>query len=273
MNDVIIAIPTVNNLAYLRKAIESIKCSFPYELIVIDNGSSDGTSEWLKSKSVKCIHHDANLGCSYANNEAMQYAFSQDKIIYIIHNDIILHKDCLDHLYKGLTETNFELLFALEHLTGAVNPQVLKEFRFKYIYDKDNVGLPEDQDLKYTPPKQMPGINFTVRAIKKEAWEKVGYFDVNFYPAYFEDNDYGLRCLMAKVKIGIVYSARYYHFWSRSIHEGGVGPTNAKYFGINSQFYVRKWGGAVTKEIRKEENIKLFRTREEDYAIVKEKII
>jgi len=274
MEEVIIAIPTINNLQYLKKCIESICCSFPYELLVVDNGSTDETLSWLKENKIPHIHHDKNFGCSYANNEAMEYSFSKNKLVFIIHNDVILHKNCLDNLYRGLTETrDFDLLFALEHLTGRVNREVMKEFRYNYIFDKDNKGLPNEKTIEYTGAKASRGINFTVRAIRKTAVEKVGYFDVNYFPAYFEDNDYGLRCILGKVNVGIVQAARYYHFWSRSIHEGGVGTLNSKYFGANQTFYNRKWGGAIGKETILDPNIKLFRTREEDYELIKNKVI
>lgn len=274
MEEVVIAIPTINNLQYLKKCVESIRCSFPYELLVVDNGSVDGTLDWLKEQNIPYVHHDQNFGCSYANNEIMEYAFSRDKLVFIIHNDIILHKNCLDHLHRGLTETtDFDLLYALEHLTGRVNPEVMKEFRYQYIYDKNNNGLPEEDDIDYSGVKVARGINFTVRAIRKTTSEKIGYFDVNYFPAYFEDNDYGLRCLLGDVKVGIVHSARYYHFWSRSIHEGGVGALNSKYFSANRAFYVNKWGGAIGRETIMEPNIRLFRTREEDYELIKNKIV
>ena len=273
MENVVIAIPTINNLQYLKKCIESIRCSFPYELFVVDNGSVDGTLDWLKEQKIVHIHHDKNFGCSYANNEIMDYAFSKDKLVFIIHNDILLHKDCLNNMYRGITETDFDLLYALEHLTGRVDTAVMKEFRYAYIYDKENKGLPEDEDIEYAGAAVANGINFTVRAIRKTAVEKIGYFDVNYYPAYFEDNDYGLRCIKGGVKFGIVNSARYYHFWSRSIHEGGVGELNSRYFGVNRQFYTTKWGGEIGRETIIEPNIKLFRTREEDYELIKNKIV
>jgi GT2 family glycosyltransferase len=273
MEEAVIVIPTINNLQYLSKCIQSIKCSFPYELLVVDNGSVDGTLEWLKENGISFIHHENNFGCSYANNEAMDYAFLKDKLLFVIHNDILLHKDCLNNLYRGITETDFDLLYALEHLTGNVNPDVMKEFRYKYIYDKNNNGLPEEEAIGYVGAAAANGINFTVRVIRKTTLEKIGYFDVNFYPAYFEDNDYGLRCILGGVKFGIVNSARYYHFWSRSIHEGGVGELNSRYFGANRQYYTGKWGGSVGKETIKDKNIVLFRTREEDYELIKGKIV
>ena len=272
MEEAIIAIPTINNLKYLKGCIKSIKCSFPYELLVIDNGSSDGTLEWLVENNIKHIHHDENLGCSYANNEAMDYAFSKDKLLFVIHNDVILHMNCLDNLYRGLTETDFDLLYALEYLTGKVNPAVLSDFKYKYIYDKEDIGVPEEP-IEYGGVVKTVGLNFTVRAIKKSTLDKIGYFDVNYYPAYFEDNDYGIRCKLGNVKVGIVTSARFYHFWSRSIHEGGVEELNEKYFNINKSYYASKWGGEVGKETIIDKNIQLFRTRERDYELIKEKIV
>lgn len=269
MNSVV-AIPSVNNLSYLKKAVASVKCSFPYELVVFVNGSTDGTVEWLDEHSIKYIYHDKNLGCSYVNNEAMEYSFSQDKWLFIIHNDVILHKDCLDNMYKAMDESDVDLVYALETITAQANPQAMKEFFWEFTYDKENKGIATDTDEPYTGVNKALGINFTVRGIKKSIMDKVGYFDVTYFPAYFEDNDYGLRCNLAGVNYGIVPSAKFYHFWSRSIHEGGVGALNSIRFDINRRYYISKWGGNIGKETIKEPNILLLRTREEDFNIIKD---
>ena len=272
--DSVVAIPTINNLNYLKKAVKSVRCSFPYELLVLVNGSTDGTVEWLDEQKIPYIYHEKNLGCAYVNNEAMDYAFNQDKLLFIIHNDLILHKDCLDYMYKAMVENQeYDMVYAMETVSAQANPEVMKEFYWKFTYDGDNKGLDTENDVEYTGVFPERGVNFTARAIKKTIVDKVGYFDVSYFPTYFDDNDYGLRCVLGDVKFGIVPSACFYHFWSRSIHEGGLGEINSRRFEINRRFYINKWGGTIGNETILEPNIKLMRTREEDYNIVKQWVI
>lgn len=78
---VTIYIPTHNRLELLKRAISSVlNQSFQeYELIVVDDASSDGTKEWLKSLAqtesrVVTIHHEKPLGACHARNKAISLA-------------------------------------------------------------------------------------------------------------------------------------------------------------------------------------------------------
>ncbi|GAG68218.1 unnamed protein product, partial [marine sediment metagenome] len=78
-------------------------------------------------------------------------------------------------------------------------------------------------------------------------FEKVGYIDVNFYPAYFSDNDYCRRSANLGITSCTLLNAMYFHFWSRTIHQE-IGGSNHEFFKANSTFYRMKWGGPFGKE-------------------------
>jgi GT2 family glycosyltransferase len=82
---------------------------------------------------------------------------------------------------------------------------------------------------------------------KKSVFDKVGYIDVNFYPAYFEDNDLVKRALLTDLKSCTLNHTFYFHFWSRTINQE-TGGSNSKFFSLNSNFYIKKWGGPFLKE-------------------------
>ena len=67
---------TYNNLSYTKKFIESLyKYTQDFELIIVDNGSTDGTVEYLKTlNSVKLILNKENLGFSKGNNQGIGIA-------------------------------------------------------------------------------------------------------------------------------------------------------------------------------------------------------
>lgn len=273
MKEGVVVIPNVNNIGYLQNAIQSIKASFPFELLVIDNGSTDGSYEWLLSRKINTVRHNTNFGVVYANNEAMDYAFSKDKYLFVIHNDVVLHKDCLNNMYEALETTDYDKVFALEYLMTKPSTSLTETFNnLGYKYSIGNTGniISGSDYIGYSGVEPSGGINFTVRGIKKSVVDKVGYVDINFFPAYFDDNDYGLRCKLGGVKFGLVPSAVYQHFWSRSIHEGGVRSLNDANFEKNKRFYISKWGGPPGKETKlTNELIKIMRTREEDYDLIK----
>jgi glycosyltransferase involved in cell wall biosynthesis len=72
-----IIIPTYNRLAFLQQAVSAVleQSDLPYELLIWDNASTDGTGNWLRTLTdphVRVIHHPENIGCN-----AYEYVFSQ----------------------------------------------------------------------------------------------------------------------------------------------------------------------------------------------------
>jgi len=239
-----ISCATFNCLKYTKLFLESIKCSYPHEVFVIDNGSVDGTPKFLKEQGINHIRYEENRGFSYAYNDAMDRAFKsgEDNLLLFCGNDIIFRPDCVDHLVQALLESDFEMFCGNEVLNKEVleeNEAALERFAYKFSFHE-----PKYDGLVYGPG----GMNHSCIIRKKSSFNKVGYYDVGFYPAYFEDNDYARRCDLLGVKYGTVESAIFYHFWSRAIHEGGVAQLNSLRFEKNRQYYIDKWGGSVGNE-------------------------
>jgi GT2 family glycosyltransferase len=67
---------------------------------------------------------------------------------------------------------------------------------------------------------------------------------------YFEDNDYCNRAIIVGIKSCTVMNSKYFHFWSRTIHQGTGGSTSNQ-FQRNMGFYSVKWGGPPSKETLK----------------------
>jgi len=89
---------------------------------------------------------------------------------------------------------------------------------------------------------------FSVFAISKGVIPRVGWFDENFTPAYYEDNDFDYRCRLAEVKIRAL-PASLIHHTSSTLQEG---PTykdqNRMTFAANRKRYLDKWGGEPYRE-------------------------
>lgn len=87
---------------------------------------------------------------------------------------------------------------------------------------------------------------FGAFAFNQATVDKVGWFDENFHPIYFEDNDYRRRCLLADVPIVNLIS-RTKHENSATIHSG-YGEHNTRTFPRNGAYYAAKWGGLPGSE-------------------------
>jgi len=118
------------------------------------------------------------------------------------------------------------------------------------------------QTVRSFPAELFLGDGFNLFSVPRATAEKVGYFDENFYPAYFEDNDYVYRCRLAGARIlnfgtnprqedgreipGLVFT----HVGSQTIRsDAEYGKRNEWTFPIwNRTHYELKWGGGPDKE-------------------------
>lgn len=92
---------TWNALEYTKLCLESILnyTNYPYQLIIVDNGSTDGTQDYLRSVEASLILNDCNLGYSFAIQQA--YEFVETEFVCTLNNDVVVSPAWL----KTLVET------------------------------------------------------------------------------------------------------------------------------------------------------------------------
>ena len=103
-----IVILAYNQLEYTKKCIESIveNTNVFFELILVDNGSTDGTAEYLESEltsliasgMLRIIKNDKNLGYARGNNQGM--AIAGGEYILLLNNDVVVTPGWLSCLLK-----------------------------------------------------------------------------------------------------------------------------------------------------------------------------
>jgi GT2 family glycosyltransferase len=104
-----------NGIAFLPACLKSIvdnRPSVPFEIVVVDNDSSDGSAEWLKSDECARLVGDAelilietgaNLGFGKANNIAIER--TESKFILLLNPDTQVRPRAIDLLCEALTAT------------------------------------------------------------------------------------------------------------------------------------------------------------------------
>lgn len=89
-------------------------------------------------------------------------------------------------------------------------------------------------------------MNWSVWVLSVKAWKKVGNFDENFFPAYFEDNDYCYRMRLNKIqRMNTDYLNPVIYRNSQTIEKD---PSLNSRFMNNRQYYASKWGGLPNEE-------------------------
>lgn len=128
------------------------------------------------------------------------------------------------------------------------NPQA----RWWFIVNADVSFVPEDlvaleSAMRLHEVVYMNGMSaFGVRA---SAIQKVGWFDENFIPGYFEDNDWDYRARLMGVHIEHM-PASVEHYGSATIRKNSrYAIENNRTFPLNQRYYVDKWGGGVDLEV------------------------
>lgn len=262
MSRTLIGIVTYGNLPFTKLTIEEIEktTTKPYDfLIIVGKPGDTQTIEYLKSKDIPHIIHNANYGFPYSLNDLYEHAFAisdYDNLI-IVGNDVIAYPTTIDSMIEVADTTDYVWISAVQYdVRNLVKdfPDAAQYFSGSedYIFNKFDTrpwdifqGWKED---KYTAAPGLSDIH-NLALYKKAVFDTIGYVDVNFYPAYYSDNDYARRGVNSHL-INVsctLNNAYYFHFWSRTIKQES-GGSNSKFFQENQKFYKKKWHGDFGKE-------------------------
>jgi glycosyltransferase involved in cell wall biosynthesis len=103
--EISVCIPTYNRLDYLPMTVQSVldqKCDgFTYEIVVLDDGSTDGTEDWVKAQNYPIRYQwQENSGLAAARNRLIELA--RGKYITFLDSDDLLVNDALSRLYQSI---------------------------------------------------------------------------------------------------------------------------------------------------------------------------
>lgn len=195
---------TYNKLEYTKKFVESLyKYTKDFELIIVDNGSTDGTVEYLKNlKGIKTIFNTGNLGFSKGNNQGIEIA--EGEYIGFLNNDILLYPNWFEECEKVFEKENAAFV-SPRH----VNPHydnTNKNSYIKYFQSKFNYAVPYE--------KSFDECVFSCVLTKKNVLNEIGIFDEIYTPAFFEDNDIKYRAIDAGYGVFVCNTVCFFHFGS-----------------------------------------------------------
>jgi GT2 family glycosyltransferase/tetratricopeptide (TPR) repeat protein len=231
-----IIIPTFNQIDVTKQCLESIEAFTPeeHEIIFVDNGSTDGTWQWIrmemfKHPNYKLIKNETNLGFPVAVNQGAKVA--QGEYLCFLNNDTVVSKEWL----KGLKECldSFTDVAIVGPRTNYVSgPQAVTDTTgydtlLKYVSYAENFrkaykGL-------YWPFWRIAFCQF----MRRDVFEKLGGWDERFSPGNWEDDDLCLRACLAGYRNMICSDVFIHHHGSltcRTMDFGNLLETNKKKF-------------------------------------------
>lgn len=251
---VVVATLTWNQKSDVLECLSTlVKLDYPhYEIVVVDNGSTDGTSEAVQRQypGVHLVRHPENFGCAEGVNGEIRYALQAGAdYLFIIANDAVVEPSTLTELVK-VAERDPKI--------GIVSPKVYHYgsksriwfaggARFDWVRGRfhgffqnveDDGSFDEEQEAEFFPG------GFSL--VRTEAIKRTGFLDPDYF-IYFDDSDWSLRIHRAG------YSGRYAprsRAWHKPSSALGMETEGFYYYRArNRLFFVAKYAPFVALPI------------------------
>ncbi|WP_081001162.1 glycosyltransferase [Pseudomonas brassicacearum] len=239
-----IVLVTYNNLNLTIQCVNSIlrNTTWPnYQLIVVDNGSEDGTGDYLERlrqevPTAKVILNPDNRGFAAANNQGLREA--DGDILLLLNNDTVVPDGWLDPLVRHLRDPSIGLV-------GPVTNAVGNEAKIEVSY----TDIQQMQDFSDCYTKAHKGQSFDISmlamfcvAFRRGILEEVGYLDEAFGIGMFEDDDYNRRVQAAGYRTVCAEDAFIHHYGQASFRKLIASGEYQALWDKNQAYFESKWG-------------------------------
>lgn len=237
MIDTSIIIPVVDKEDYTYQCLESIEANTGgHEIIVIDNGSKTPFSY----EGIKIIRNNENFGFPKAVNQGIKA--SNEKFICILNNDTIVTHNWLNRLVWHLENNDLDMV-------GPLTNSISGPQKYPAPFYDDVKSLNTVSERIFNENKRQffffPRLVGFCLVMKRRLVDKIGYFDEDFSPGNYEDDDYCLRAIQAGMKLGIAKDVFIHHF-------RGISHSNIDYGTLlkkNKAYFDIKWPSVIYNEL------------------------
>lgn len=214
----------------------------PYELIFVDNGSTDGTIEFLESlQNSTLIRNATNLGFPAAVNQGLE--FSRGETILLLNNDTIVTTGWLRRMLDVLYGS--DAIGLVGPLSNNVSGPQQVDADFEHLADLD--GSVWDRHARFATAEIVDVdrlVGFCL-LIKRSVLEDVGPLDERFGIGCFEDDDFCRRARSDGYRAVIATNAFVHHFGSVTFQATGI--DFARLMSENEQQFHDKWATDSTR--------------------------
>jgi GT2 family glycosyltransferase len=227
---VAVVIPSWNSLGYLPHCIESLQGQSGVELLVVDNGSTDGSAAYLQREGIPNVSLPENVGFAAAVN--LGVARTAAAAVLVLNADTVLEPGCLQALLDRLEA---------DPALGGVQPRILQLDEDDAILSVDAArlysagqaltkdgraferGMGEAQQPAAAGSGEIFGVCGAACLLRRELFDDLGGYDESYF-AFYEDVDLNVRARIAGWRFEYVPEAVAWHVGNASWAEGFKRP-------------------------------------------------
>lgn len=239
MGHIDIIVLSLENVEFTKQCIKSVKdyTALPHHIIVVDNGSSQGTIEELKKiDGIRLILNGVNKGFAGGNNIGIKACNAE--YVLLLNNDTKVTKGWLEEMAK-MAESNDRIGIVGCKLLYPDDTIQHAGVGFKGLFPfHTGVGLPKGY---YHEPRECKAITFACVLIKRKVFDSGVWLDEGYYPALFEDIDFCFQALEKGWRIMYCPDAIVYHYESRTWKSIFQKQRYSEIFRRNSLRLKQKW--------------------------------
>ncbi|MBC7476423.1 MAG: glycosyltransferase family 2 protein [Candidatus Sericytochromatia bacterium] len=233
--DVSIIVISYNTKDYTKKCLESIyqkTKDIDFDIYVVDNKSSDGSQEMIKSNfpQIKLIENNHNVGFGSANNQAIKLSIA--RYVFLLNPDTFLLNNAIKILYDFIDNKgnkgvgccggdifDQDMLPIISHGHFPTLRHIIFEFGLNKIFKSYFINNISDGVANYGYKiKNVQYISGSAMLIRREALDKVGLFDEDFF-LYYEETELCYRIFKLGYRIMLVPQAKIIHYMSKSVEK------------------------------------------------------
>lgn len=199
--DVVAVVVTYNRLELLKRNVACLRAqSVPLAgIVVVDNGSTDGTAGWLDGQEGLDVVHQSNVGGSGGFHTGISHAVRKGaEWIWCMDDDVFPRKDCLERLLPYTGRAAVGILAPRRLMEGWVYTNDFLSFNLTRPFSSMYEG--RLAKMQVDAPMEISGTAFEGLFVRREVVERIGLPNKDLF-IFCDDTDYCLRAVSAGYKI------------------------------------------------------------------------
>jgi GT2 family glycosyltransferase len=236
-----VIIPNWNGHSLLTECLAALRAQTfrDFEIIVVDNGSRDGSVEWLAEQApdVIVIRNETNLGFAVANNQGFRAA--RAPLLVALNNDALPEPAWLQVLVETAAREMWAGMLACRIVrrdpAGVIDSLGIEVDRAGVAWNRA-WGRPTTDRLVYQPAEVF-GPSGAAAVYRRALLDQIGLFDEDLF-AYYEDVDLAWRAQRAGARCLYVPDAIVHHLHSATSKQGSAFKT--RLLGRNKWWVIAK---------------------------------